>query len=99
MTVSAIMRQQAEPRLLKTADLLERTGISHQVLYTYVTLGLIEPAVTSESGQRLFHPSAVTLVRLIQSLKESGYSLRDMKDIYFKDKRVQRVLAGRRARP
>ena len=31
-------------RLLKTGEVLEATGISHQVLYRYATLGLIEEA-------------------------------------------------------
>ena len=94
--VSAV--PQRKPRkpvaLLRTGQVLERTGITHQVLYTYVTLGLIEAAATTPSGQRLFHPRVVTLIEVIQSLKLSGYSLRDMKDIFFKDERVRRAMAS-----
>ena len=81
----------AQPTLLRTSELLARTGITHQVLYRYVTLGLLEPAQSTDGGQRLFQPTAVTLVRLVRSLNESGYSLRDIKEIFFKDERVRRA--------
>ena len=69
------------------------TGITHQVLYRYVTLGLIEPATTTASGQRLFHPNVVGLIEVIKSLNQSGYSLRDMKATFFKDERVKKAMA------
>jgi len=80
------------PELLRTAEVLERTGISHQVLYRYITLGLIEPARTTAGGQRLFHPNVIPLIDIIKSItSEGGYSLRDLKDIFFKDERVRRL--------
>ena len=78
--------------LLRTAAVLRATGITHQVLYRYVTLGLIEAAESTPRGQRLFHPDVVTLIEVIKSLNRSGYSLRDMKEIFFKDQRVRRAL-------
>lgn len=86
-------RRAGPDRLLRTADVLKRTGITHQVLYRYVTLGLIEPAVTTPSGTRLFRPETVDLIELIKSFNESGYSLRDLKDTFFKDENVRRLLA------
>ncbi len=80
--------------LLRTADVLEETGITHQVLYRYITLGLIEPRVTTGTGLRFFHPNVVTLIKLIIRFNQSGYSLRDMKDIFFKDKRVKRAMSA-----
>ena len=53
--------------LLKTGEVLERTGISHQVLYRYVTLGLIEAAEATRGGQRLFHPRVVDLIQQIRA--------------------------------
>ena len=87
-----------EQGLLRTADVLRATGITHQVLYRYVTLGLIEAAESTPSGQRLFHPDVVTLIEVIKSLNRSGYSLRDMKTIFFKDQRVRRALGVRSTR-
>jgi DNA-binding transcriptional MerR regulator len=74
------------PRLLKTKEVLEATGITHQVLYRYVTMGLIEELATQESGHRLFPPETVAAVKLIQRLNLSGYTLRDIKDIFFKSR-------------
>jgi hypothetical protein len=81
--------------LIRTSEVLRLTGISHQVLYRYITLGLVEPSSTAESGQRLFHPMVVDLIELIQSLNESGYTLRDIKDIFFKEERVKKAVARR----
>lgn len=80
-------------RLLRTAEVLRHTGISHQVLYRYVTLGLIEPAATTPGGQRLFRPEVVPLIRIIQHFNREGYSLRDLKDTYFQDKNIRRRVA------
>ncbi|MCH2374940.1 MAG: MerR family transcriptional regulator [Planctomycetes bacterium] len=80
--------------LLRPAEVLGKAKITHQVLYRYVTLGLIEPAAELESGARLFHPNVIVLIEVIQSLIRSGYSLRDIKEIYFKDERVKKALAS-----
>lgn len=82
----------ASVHLLRPGEVREQTGISHQVLYRYVTLGLVEPAGTTASGQRLYHPSVVPLIRAIQLLTKSGYSLRSLKEIFFKDDRVRRAV-------
>ena len=84
---------QGDAGLLRTAEVLERTGITHQVLYRYMTLGLIDAAKTTETGVRLFHPDVVRLIEIVKGLNQSGYSLRDMKDIFFKDERVKRMMS------
>lgn len=85
---------EAKPGLLRTAEILERTGITHQTLYRYITLGLIEPAATSDTGVRYFNPRAIPLIETIKSItRDGGYSLRDLKDIFFKDDRVRRAIA------
>ena len=83
------------PGLLRTSDVLEQTGITHQILYRYVTMGLIEPAVTTETGVRLFRPEAVSLIRLILSFNQTGYSLQHLKETFFKDEKVRRLLTRR----
>jgi DNA-binding transcriptional MerR regulator len=77
--------------LLKTREVLEATRITHQTLYRYVTLGLIEESDTTAGGQRLFHPNVVELIEQIKELNQSGYSLRDIKEIFYKEPRVQRL--------
>ncbi len=83
--------KKATAQLLRTKDVLEQTGITHQVLYRYVTLGLIEEAGTTEGGQRLFHPRVISLIDRIRGLIDTGYSLRHLKEIFFKEDRVRRA--------
>ena len=84
------MKQSGEENI-RAGEVLKRAGISHQVLYRYVTQGLIQEAGQTEGGQRLYHPRVVYLIERIQGLSSSGYSLRDIKDIFFKEKRVRRA--------
>jgi DNA-binding transcriptional MerR regulator len=78
-------------RPLKTRDVLAATGITHQILYRYMTLGLIQETKVTSTGQRLFSPKTVAAIRLIQRLNTTGYTLRDIKDIFFKEKRLKRL--------
>lgn len=78
-------------RGLKTREVLEATGISHQVLYRYVTMGLIEEQATHPSGHRVFSPETVGAIQLIRRLNQSGYTLRDIKDIFFKEGRLEKA--------
>jgi len=79
----------ASPGGLKTREVLEATGITHQILYRYITLGLIQEAETTSTGQRLFHGRTIAAIKLIQRLNQSGYTLRDIKEIFFKEGRLK----------
>jgi len=76
---------------LKTREILQETGITHQILYRYITLGLIAEEESTKTGQRLFSPYTVGAIRLIQRLNQTGYTLRDIKDIFFKEKRLRNM--------
>ncbi len=73
---------------LKTGDVLAATGITHQILYRYITLGLIREEKITETGQRFFSPRTVAAIRLVQRLNRSGYTIRDIREIFFKEKRL-----------
>ena len=91
------MKQSGEENI-RAGEVLKRAGISHQVLYRYVTQGLIQEAGQTKGGQRLYHPRVVYLIERIQGLSNSGYSLRDIKDIFFKEKRVKRACGKKRGK-
>lgn len=78
-------RRAPKPRLLKTGELIARSGLSRQVIYTYVTMGLIREADRTPAGHKLFHERTLTHIRLIRNLNEGGYTLRDIKEIFFRD--------------
>jgi hypothetical protein len=81
---SPMPKPESERKLYKTGDVLKRTGITRQMLYTYTTMGLIEEAKKTPTGQKLFDESIFRHLKLIHDLHESGYTLRDIKDIFFK---------------
>lgn len=70
--------------LLRTKDVLEQTGISRQMLYRYITAGLIEESEVTPTGRRLFSPEVVTKIQLIRSTNDGDYTLRDIRDIFFR---------------
>ncbi len=68
--------------LYKTGVVLKRAGISRQVLYRYMQLELLTPAKVTESGRNLFSESVLKQISMIQSLNHSGYTLRDIREIF-----------------
>ncbi|MFN0057487.1 MAG: MerR family transcriptional regulator [Planctomycetota bacterium] len=76
------MSSSEEPVLLRTAEVLERAKISRQVLYRYLQLTLIEPARVTETGRNFFDPSVLKKIQMIQKLNGSGYTLRDIREIF-----------------
>ena len=72
---------ETDGNLVRTREILERTGISRQVLYRYMQLDLIVPASTTASGRNHFSPKVFIILDIIERLKERGYTLRDIKDI------------------
>ena len=41
-------------KLYKTGEVLKRAGITREVFYRYLTMGLVKPARTSPGGHNLF---------------------------------------------
>lgn len=80
--------------LYKTGEVLKRAGISREVLYRYLTMGLVKPARVSTGGHNLFSESVFRHVELIRRLNDSGFTLRDIKDIYFRDERIDDTIEG-----
>ncbi len=68
--------------LLKTGGVLSKAGISRQVLYRYIQMDLIEPAEVTETGRNLFREVVFKQIARIQKLNESGYTLRDIREIF-----------------
>ncbi len=64
-----------------------KAGVSRQTLQYYVMLGLIKPAGKSPAGQRLFDKESISRIKLIRKLNRSGYTLRDIREIFLARKR------------
>jgi DNA-binding transcriptional MerR regulator len=79
MSVSQVL---SDDELVKTKDVLEKGNITRQMFYTYLNLGLIQPAKTLENGHRLFYPDVFRKLACIQLLRDKNYVLRDIKDTW-----------------
>ena len=71
---------------MKTGELIKQSGLSRHTIYTYITMGLIKPTQMTPSGQNLFNNEVIKRLGLIHSMNESGYTLRDLKEIFFRDR-------------
>ena len=92
------MAQGEEKEYMKTAELVEKTGLTRQIIYEYINFGLIREAKRTEAGHRLFDERSVTEVKLIHQLSESGYTLRAIRDIFIEGQGRRRASAGKPTR-
>ena len=75
-------KKQTQP-LFTTGQVMKRTGLSRQVLYQYSTMGLIREATTTPKGHRRYSEDVFQHLDLIRELNQTGYTLRDIKEIFF----------------
>ena len=68
--------------LVRIGVAAKKAAISRQALQYYVMLGLVKPASKSPAGQRLFDKEAINRIKLIRKLNRSGYTLRDIREIF-----------------
>lgn len=68
--------------LMKIGAAASAAGVSVQVMQSWLMYGLIRETGRTDSGHRLFDQSVIERVRLIQRLNRSGYSLRDIREIF-----------------
>ena len=60
--------------------------ISTQTLQYYLMCGLIEPANITQTNRKLFDNENIERIKLIKKLNESGYPLREIREIFLKGK-------------
>jgi len=72
--------------LMKIGELARRSGLTRQMISSYCMYGLIKEAARTPKGHRLFDEKAVRLLRLIRGLVKSGYTLRDIRETFIRDK-------------
>ncbi|MBI3724696.1 MerR family transcriptional regulator [bacterium] len=70
-------------KLMKTSEVLERSGVTRQMLYLYSTMGLIEEVEMTAAGHRLYGKETLARLKIIRDALETGYSLKDVKEIFF----------------
>lgn len=72
---------------LKIADAAKASGVSKQTIEYYIMLGLIEPIRVHRErrSQRFFDKELIKRIKLVRRLNDSGYTLRDIRETYFKN--------------
>ena len=82
--------QEEKPsRLLRIGEAAEAAGVSKQTLQYYLMVGLIRPRRRTPSGQQLFDAELIERVRLIKRLNDSGYPLREIREIFLRRERMK----------
>ena len=74
------------PALMRVGEVARRSGLSREVINSYAMFGLIREVERSPSGHRLFGPEVLKRLRMISLLKQRGYTLRDIREIFLKDR-------------
>jgi hypothetical protein len=73
-------------RLMRVGDVARRSGLSREVINSYAMFGLIAEAERSPTGHRLFGPEVLQRLKMVGLLKRRGYTLRDIREIFLRDK-------------
>jgi DNA-binding transcriptional MerR regulator len=67
--------------MLKIGDLKKRTGVKVSTLRYYENLGLLTPALRSDSGYRYFDDNSVQRVLFIKKAQTLNFSLTEIQEI------------------
>ena len=77
---------EAPPALMRVGEVARRSGLSREVVNSYAMFGLIREVERSPSGHRLFGPDVLQRLKMVGLLKRRGYTLRDIREIFLRDK-------------
>ena len=80
------MVEEGGKKLFRVGKAAGAAGVSRQTLQYYLMVGLLEPVERTDSGQQLFDEGSVERIKLIKQLNDSGYPLREIRDIFLRDK-------------
>ena len=73
-------RRPIPPKLYRTGEVVEYSGVSRQTIHNYTTMGLLREARWTHGGHRLYDESVFERLDLIAELKERGSSLHDIRE-------------------
>ena len=68
--------------LHRLADAAARAGVTVNQLRYYLYAGVVRATRRSPAGQRLFDRRAIRKVKMVALLNRSGYTLRDIREIF-----------------
>jgi len=71
---------------MRIAEAAKAAGVSKQTLQYYLMVGLLDATERTTSGQQLFDNKAVERIKLVKKLNESGYPLREIREIFLQQR-------------
>ena len=75
-----------EGKLFPIGKAAQKAGVSRQSVQYYIMIGLLNAAQISKTGRRLFDEGSVQRIKLIKQLNDSGYPLREIKEVFLEKK-------------
>jgi len=71
---------------MRISEAAQAAGVSRQTVEYYCMLGLIRPIRPPGRAGRFFDAKLVNRIQLIHRLNKSGYTLRDIRETYLKNR-------------
>ena len=72
--------------MMRISHAAQAAGVSKQTVEYYIMIGLISPIRPQGKRERYFDSKLVRRIRLIRRLNQSGYTLRDIRETYLRDR-------------
>jgi DNA-binding transcriptional MerR regulator len=76
-----------EAGMMPVGKAAEKAGISRQSLQYYLMMGVVKASRVTTTGRRLFDEQAIDRIKLVKELNDSGYSLRDIRELFVEGRR------------
>ena len=73
-------------KLMKLSAAAQAAGVSRQTIEYYIMLGLITPITPPGTRRRFFDEKIIKRIRLIRELNDSGYTLREIRQTWLKNR-------------
>ncbi len=71
---------------MRIGEVAAAAGVSKQTVEYYIMLGMVSPIRRKDSRNRYFNARHIRRIKLIRKLNQSGYTLRDIRETYLRDK-------------
>ena len=74
--------KKSNSKLVKIMQAAQAAGVSKQTLQYYLMVGLLESAERTAAGHQLFDSDNIDRIKMIKKLNDSGYPLREIREIF-----------------
>lgn len=79
-------RKSPKTSLMRISQAATAADVSTQTVEYYIMLGLISPIRLPDKRGRYFDGKLVRRIKLVRRLNQSGYTLRDIRETYLKNR-------------